>query len=65
MDIQTGDRIVDRRLAGRGLIVVAICEDPSRAWVVDSLDHGLVNGNAYVIDLDKYRALKVSTFVDT
>jgi hypothetical protein len=58
MDIQTGDRIVEGRLAGRPLIVVAICEDPSRAWVVERFDHGLINGEAYVVDLAGYRALK-------
>jgi hypothetical protein len=34
--------------------VVADCVDPSKAWVVDHLDHGLVMGNAYLVDLAEY-----------
>jgi hypothetical protein len=58
MDIQTGDRIVDRVVAGRALTVVAICENPSHAWVIERFHSGLVDGAAYVVDLDRYRALK-------
>jgi hypothetical protein len=54
MDIQAGDRIIK---AGRSLIVVAPCQDPGRAWVVNRLDYGLVNGRAWLIDLDGYRPL--------
>ena len=56
MEIQSGDRLVKR---GRSpLIVIALCEDQSRAWVVDRLEHGLVNGGAYIVDLDGYEALR-------
>jgi hypothetical protein len=59
MGIEPEDRIV--RVDGlrhRPLTVIALCEDPRRAWVIESFNQGLIDGNAYVIDLDGYRALK-------
>lgn len=60
MGIEAEDRIVRVDGVGRHrpLTVIALCEDASRAWVVESLDYGLVNGNAQIIDLDGYQALK-------
>lgn len=60
MGIEPMDRIVRVDGVGRHrpLTVIALCEDPNRAWVVESLNHGLVDGMAQVIDLNGYQALK-------
>lgn len=52
MELEAGDVI--QRAGRRALIVVALCEDPSRAWVISHFDHGLVNGGAELIELVGY-----------
>jgi hypothetical protein len=54
MDIN--DRIA--RDSGPVLTVVALTDNPKRVWVVKRLDHGLVMGNGFVIDLEGYSVIK-------
>jgi hypothetical protein len=58
MGIEPGDKLIRTDRRTRPLTVVALCEDPRRAWVIESFNHGLVDSNAYVVDLAEYQALK-------
>jgi hypothetical protein len=50
--LAVGDALIKRDT--RVWVVVALCADPSRAWVVDKLHDGLVDGNERLIDLTQY-----------
>ena len=55
MTIEVNDRIAP--VSGKPLTIVALTDNPERVWVAH-LEHGLVNGGGFLLDLKGYRVLK-------